>query len=260
MTDILHTCCFCSALLSRLEWLIWQNGIVRCILSFSIGLLNANRHGAELAGDFWVTALSAMGIFSTLPAMWALNVYSHVVAVSARTYARTHTMRVQAPLEMYRAQLQFRLVQVITVLMNVQGNVFILLSSVNVLQCSHNMNPFTFARRKLFIVGCCAGAQLVCSFFADLNYFCLICEMLLVSVCVCMCLRRKYNALLRGESKGGWAKFKCTHVGALLCAGDEDTSSLDGHSVESDIVVTVVTQAPDICVVSATPPPAYTHA
>jgi hypothetical protein len=149
-------------LLSRLEWLIWQNGIVRCILSFSIGLFNANRHGAELAGDVWVTSMSAMGIFSTLPAMWALNVYSHVVAVSARTHIPA-LMRVQAPLEMYRAQLQFRLVQVITILMNVQGNVFILLSGVNVLECSHNMNPFTFARRKLFIGHCCARTQLVCS-------------------------------------------------------------------------------------------------
>jgi len=196
-----------GAVLSRLEWLIWQNGIVRCVLSFCVGLLNANRHGAELAGDVWVTTLSAMGIFSTLAAMWALNAYSHVVA---------------APLAMYRAQLQFRLVQVMTVLMNFQGNLFILLSGVNVLQCTHNMNPFTFARL--------------------LNFFCLICEMLLISVCVCTFLRRAHNALLRGESKGDSA----------------DASSVGGHSIESDILAT---HAPDICVVAATPPPpAYTHA
>ena len=54
----------------------------------------------------------------------------------------------QTPLSIYRARLQFRLVQFITIVINFQSNVFIILSGVGVIGCSHNMNPLVYSRRQ----------------------------------------------------------------------------------------------------------------
>jgi hypothetical protein len=43
----------CRNVLSNLEWMIMQNGLARCVLSFIVGAVNSNREGAEPAFDLY---------------------------------------------------------------------------------------------------------------------------------------------------------------------------------------------------------------
>lgn len=195
---------FCRRLLAQLEWLIWQNGFVRCVLGVIVGMITSNRiglpfDGVEVLCNFRsflvivlfflqpspISILSIVGIFSTLAAMWALNVYANIVSASSAYFACVFRLQspyiLQRPLAAYRLSLQFRIVQVMVVLFNFQANVLILFGEHWPLAgCGTSLNEELMAKsalvRNLFF-HCCRCRHSLRT-FGRRNVYC-------IAACVC---------------------------------------------------------------------------
>ena len=64
-----------------MEWLIWQNGVVRCVVSLVAGSITSNRI-AQISPSFGINVAGVVIIMlSCATAMWAINVYANVVSV-----------------------------------------------------------------------------------------------------------------------------------------------------------------------------------